>query len=183
VTIDDYYDIDITKKYSVDFSNYESGILRISGDQFVGVEELVLVLSYNTSGVVGKFQIKANIDNIPNGYTGLSGTSIGAFNKILKLEPISNSSVYYVLIEGEKGTKFFLYFEQTYPSSPTLEFNSSLVYSTNDNLTYYAHGKFENVELPLYIRLDSCSGYGVFEVSYCGGLLNATFQNINGENG
>ena len=98
--IDDYYDIDITRKYWVAFNNYESGILRISGDQFVGVEELVMVLTYNISGVVGKFQIKANVDNIPNGYTGLSGVSIGAFNKILKLEPISNTSVYYILIEG-----------------------------------------------------------------------------------
>lgn len=100
VAIDDYYDIDISKKYWIDFSNYESGILRITGDQFVGIEELVLVLTYNTSGVVGKFKIKASIDNIPNGYTGQTGVSIGAFNKILKLEPISNISVYYILIEG-----------------------------------------------------------------------------------
>jgi hypothetical protein len=67
-----------------------------------------MVLTYNTSGLVGKFKIKAAVDGIPNGYSSLTGVSVGAFNKILKLQPIQNTSDYYILIEGEKGTRFTL---------------------------------------------------------------------------
>jgi hypothetical protein len=64
------------------------------------MEEIVMVLSYNTSGVVGKFKVKAAVDEIPNGYSYMTGVSVGAFNKILKLQPIQNTSSYYILIEG-----------------------------------------------------------------------------------
>lgn len=96
--LDDYFDADITKQYRVDFSYYESAIVRISGDQFIGKEEIVMVLTYNTSGLVGRFKMKAAVDEIPNGYTALTGSTVGAFNKILKLAPIQNTSTYFILI-------------------------------------------------------------------------------------
>jgi hypothetical protein len=67
-----------------------------------------MVLTYNTSGLVGKFKVKAAVDEVPNGYSTISGVSVGAFNKIVKLQPIQNTSNYYILIEGEKNTRFTL---------------------------------------------------------------------------
>lgn len=34
----------------------------ISGDQTLAIEELVMVLTYNTTGKVGKFKISAAVD-------------------------------------------------------------------------------------------------------------------------
>lgn len=31
--------------------------------------------------------------------------------------------------------------------------------------------------------MDAYSGYGIFNISYCNGLMVSTFQSINGENG
>ena len=56
------YHLDITTKYRIDISKYESWVLKLSGDQFVGKEEVVMVMSYNTSGLVGKFKTQATID-------------------------------------------------------------------------------------------------------------------------
>lgn len=58
-----------------------------------------------------------------------------------------------------------------------------MIYHTRSNMSYHAVTGFENIQLPLFIRMDSYLGYGVFTINYCGGLLQATFQNINGENG
>lgn len=61
-----------------------------------------MVMSYNTSGLVGKFKTQATIDEIPNSVTygknSIVGITVGAFNKILKLKPIDANSSYYVLI-------------------------------------------------------------------------------------
>ena len=67
-----------------------------------------MVMTYNTSGIVGKFKVKVAVDQVPNGYSLISGVSVGAFNKIVKLQPIQNTSDYYILIEGEKNTRFTL---------------------------------------------------------------------------
>jgi hypothetical protein len=157
--------------------------LKISGDQFIGKEEVVMVLTYNTSGLVGKFKIKAAVDEVPNGYSGLSSITVGAFNKILKLSPIQNTSNYFILIEGEKGTKFSLHFDESTPSAPSIDINSSILYHTREDISYHALSRFQNMDLPLFVRMSSYMGYGVFNINYCGGLITATFQNINGENG
>lgn len=60
-------------------------MLKLSGDQLIGMEEIVMILAYNTSGIVGKFKVKAAVDEVPNGYASFNGVSVGAFNKILKL--------------------------------------------------------------------------------------------------
>lgn len=57
-----------------------------------------MVLTYNTTGAVGRFKIKAALDDVPKGFTAINGLTVGAFNKILKLQPIQNTSTYYVLI-------------------------------------------------------------------------------------
>jgi len=70
-------------------------VLKISGDQFANREEVVMVLSYNNSGLVGKFQAEAAIDQIPNTQDccnrSFIASTVGAFNKIMKLEPIKNT--------------------------------------------------------------------------------------------
>ena len=43
-----------------------------------------------------------------------------------------------------------------------------------------AHTLFRNTQLPLFIRLDAYSGYGIFKVNYCNGFIKTSFQNING---
>jgi hypothetical protein len=36
---------------------------------------------------------------------------------------------------------------------------------------------------PIYIFLNSFSGYGLFKIDYCNGISSYTFQNVNGESG
>jgi len=59
-----------------------------------------MILSYNTTGLVGKFKVMAEVDNIPNTDStyALHGTSVGAFNKILKLPPIDKNQSYFILL-------------------------------------------------------------------------------------
>lgn len=140
-------------------------------------------MSYNTSGVVGKFKVMAAVDEMPSGkdnYKYIHGITVGAFNKILKLPPISSNSSYFILIEGQKGTKFNIRFMESTPSAPTIGINSTIIYETDNNITYMAHTTFENIDLPLYITLDAFSGYGIFNVNYCNGFLQSVFQNVNG---
>lgn len=89
----------------------------------------------------------------------------------MKLKPISANQSYYLLIEGEKGTKFDLHFIDSTPSAPTIPINSSVIYQTGHNLTYLSHTSFANSDLPLFIRLDAYSGYGIFSVNYCNGYF------------
>lgn len=181
--IDDIYNLNISSRYRIDFSKYESGLLQLSGQQMQGKEEVVMVLTYNTSGQVGVFKAEAAIDTIPNSQTAtwkISAITVGAFNKILKLPPIPSNQSYYILIEGQKGTKFSLYFYDSMPSAPTLSLNSSTVYLTNKALTYSAVSPFEHVNLPLFLQLSAYSGYGLFTVNYCNGYLTTTYQNLNG---
>jgi len=61
-----------------------------------------MVLSYNTSGLVGKFKAQAAVDQIPNTKSccdvQIFASTVGAFNKIMKLPPIAVNSTYYLLI-------------------------------------------------------------------------------------
>jgi hypothetical protein len=61
-----------------------------------------MVLSYNTSGLVGKFKAQAAVDQIPNTEgccdVQIFASTVGAFNKIMKLPPIAINSTYYLLI-------------------------------------------------------------------------------------
>ena len=143
-----------------------------------------MVLTYNTSGLVGLFKVQAAVDQIPNTQgccdSLTSALTVGAFHKILKLKPISANSSYFLLIEGERGTKFDLNFVDSTPSSPKIYINSSVIYETDRNIDYNCHTTFANSELPLFIRLDAYSGYGIFKVNYCNGFFHTTFQNING---
>lgn len=43
-----------------------------------------------------------------------------------------------------------------------IEVNSSIIYYTRNNMSYHTISTFENVNLPLFIRLDAYLGYGVF---------------------
>lgn len=62
VAQDDFYNVNIQSKYMVSFSDFSSGLLKLSGDQLIGMEEVVMILTYNTSGLVGKFKLKAAVD-------------------------------------------------------------------------------------------------------------------------
>ena len=61
-----------------------------------------MVLSTDTAGLAGRYKVIASLDSIPtvnSTYVNtLSGTSVGAFNKIVKLPAINSSQVYYVMI-------------------------------------------------------------------------------------
>jgi hypothetical protein len=69
---------------------------------------------------------------------------VGAFNKVLKLPTIGSNSSYYILIEGEKGTKFSLSFYDSRPSAPTLPLNNSVIYYTDTDLAYSGYTTFQN---------------------------------------
>ena len=105
-----------------------------------------MVLTYNTSGAVGKFRVKAALNQIPSGdtpyYSTYVGVSVGAFSKILKLPPVSPNDTYYILIEGEKDTLFSMKFYDSMPSAPSININSSVLYQTSKNITYMAHTTF-----------------------------------------
>jgi hypothetical protein len=182
--IDDIYSLKVSSRYRLDFSKYESGLLQLTGDQLEGKEEVVMVLSYNTTGQVGVFKAEAAVDQIPNSegccLGKINAVTVGAFNKIMKLPPITANQTYFILIEGQKGTKFTLHFYDATPSAPSLTLNASTVYLTDKPMAYSAMTTFSNVDLPLFIQLNSYSGYGLFAVNYCNGYLETTFQNING---
>lgn len=60
--VDDIYSLDIASKYRLDFSNYESGMLELRGGEMEGWEEVVMVMTYDTTGKVGRFKIEAAVD-------------------------------------------------------------------------------------------------------------------------
>jgi hypothetical protein len=60
--IDDIYSLEVDSQYRLDFSTYESGMLKLEGKKLQEKEEVVMVLSYNTSGKVGMFKAEAAID-------------------------------------------------------------------------------------------------------------------------
>lgn len=95
------------------------------------------------------------------------------------LPVIQTNQSYFILIEGEKGTKFSVHFFDSHPSSPALLPNSTLTYLAETNTSYSYSAPFPTSALPLYLTLTACSGYGLFEVNYCS-LLQTSFQNING---
>ncbi len=76
----------------------------MSGKQLMNKEEVVMVLSYNTSGTVGMFKAEAAVDQIPNSQGCCDvrhyAVTVGAFNKVMKLPPIGANQTYYILIEG-----------------------------------------------------------------------------------
>lgn len=51
--IDDIYNLNLNYKYRLDFSKYESGLLQLNGDQMQNKEEVVMIMTYNTTGSVG----------------------------------------------------------------------------------------------------------------------------------
>jgi len=108
-----------------------------------------MVMTYNTTGQVGMFKIEAAVDEMPNSEGCCKevryGQTVGAFNKVLVLPVIKKDQSYYILIEGEKGTKFSLYFYDSHPSAPSLTMNSTLTYLTFSNLTYTAASPFVNL--------------------------------------
>ena len=65
-SIDDMYSVNIKEQYQLDFSTYESGLLRLNGTDLDGMDDQVMMMTYNTSGMVGMFQAEAAIDQIPN---------------------------------------------------------------------------------------------------------------------
>ena len=136
--LDDIYDMDVRSRYKLDFSNYQSGLLKLNGSVLVDMEEVVMVMTYNTSGQVGLFKVEAAVDQIPNSEDCcdelLVAQTVGAFSKVLKIPRIDVNSSYYILIEGEKGTKFNVHFYDSVPSSPSIQINSSVVYYTDGNL-------------------------------------------------
>ena len=55
-----------------------------------------------------------------------------------------------------------------------------MIYYTEGNMSYLGFTNFEHSYLPLYIQLSAYSGYGLFTINYCNGLLETTFQNMDG---
>ena len=106
IMVDDLYQLDIHAAYRLDFSNYQSGLLKLDGKQFKDMEEVVMIMTYNTSGKVGQFRVLAAVDQVPNSQgccdVMYEAKTVGAFNKVLKMPSIEVNQVYYVLIEGEK---------------------------------------------------------------------------------
>jgi hypothetical protein len=65
--IDEVYNLNFTLDYWIDFSKYESRVLKLSGEQLVRIEEVVvMVLIYNISWQASKFKAKISIDGISN---------------------------------------------------------------------------------------------------------------------
>lgn len=73
-----------------------------------------------------------------------------------------------------------MYFYETDPAVLTL--NSTVVYKTQDDQDYTYSSPFGNITQSLFLRMKSFSGYGVFEVDYCDGLIVGRFQTVNAEN-
>lgn len=82
---------------------FQSGVLTLAGSETHGLEEVDIVLTYNTSTPAGRFSLLAAIDTIPQGYPATRSRNIGAFAQILKLSPILANQTYYIVIEGQIG--------------------------------------------------------------------------------